>query len=419
MLIMMLNILLSYLLGLLIETFHGRKWDRLFLGLSLCTSLGMLGYFKYADFFILNFNKLTGLSFPLLKIALPIGISFYTFQLLSYTIDIYTGKIKAQKNIIVLAAYTASFPQLIAGPIVRYADVEKQLLSRVHSMDKAAYGIRRFVFGLSKKVLLANSFGELVEIFKASQDKSVLFFWLYAIAFTLHIYFDFSGYSDMAIGLGKILGFDFAENFNYPYISSSITEFWRRWHISLGSFFRDYLYIPLGGNRVKKSRWLFNIFVVWFATGFWHGASFNFILWGLFYGVLLVLEKLYLKSFLEKTSVIKHIYVMLFVTLGFVLFDAADLTQAFLYLKAMFGFGGYPLLSAEFLYYLKSYGFLLVSGLVFAAPFYPLILSLLKKIRGIHIISAVLQPAVLITLLLLVTAYLVDGSFNPFLYFRF
>lgn len=418
-LVMILNILLSYLFGLLIEGFRGRKWDRLFLGLSLCTSLGMLGYFKYADFFIRSFHQLTGLNVPLLKVALPIGISFYTFQLLSYIIDIYTGKIRAQKNLIVLAAYTASFPQLIAGPIVRYADVEKQLLSRVHSIDKAACGIRRFVFGLAKKVLLANSFGELVSIFKASQDKSVLFFWLYAISFTLHIYFDFSGYSDMAIGLGKILGFDFTENFNYPYISSSITEFWRRWHISLGSFFRDYLYIPLGGSRVKRSRWLFNIFVVWFATGFWHGASFNFILWGLFYGVLLVSEKLYLKSFLEKTSVIKHIYVMLFVILGFVLFDAADLREAALSLKSMFGFGGYPLLSAEFLYYLKSYGFLLLSGLVFSTPVYPFVLSHLKKSKGLPVISAVLQPAALVFLLLLVTAYLVDGSFNPFLYFRF
>lgn len=418
-LIMILNILLGYIFGILIEAFHQRKWDKLFLGLSLCTSLGMLGYFKYADFFILNFNRLTGLGIPLLRIALPVGISFYTFQLLSYTIDVYRGRVKAQKNFVLLATYIASFPQLIAGPIVRYADIEPQLTKRVHSIDKLALGIRRFVLGLSKKVLLANSLGELCEIFKASKDPSILFFWLYAVSFTLHIYFDFSGYSDMAIGLGKMLGFDFPENFNYPYISSSITQFWRRWHISLGSWFRDYLYIPLGGNRVSSSRWLFNIFLVWFATGLWHGASWNFILWGLLYGLLLVIEKQGLHRLLERSRIGSHIYVMLFVILGFVLFNAADLKEAATDLGAMFGLKGYPLFSAEFWYYLRSYGMTLIISALAATPLFSKLVASLNNRKYGALLTKIAEPVLLVALLLVNTAYLVDGSFNPFLYFRF
>ncbi len=418
-LIMILNILLGYIFGILIEAFHQRKWDKLFLGLSLCTSLGMLGYFKYADFFILNFNRLTGLGIPLLRIALPVGISFYTFQLLSYTIDVYRGRVKAQKNFVLLATYIASFPQLIAGPIVRYADIEPQLTKRVHSIDKLALGIRRFVLGLSKKVLLANSLGELCEIFKASKDPSILFFWLYAVSFTLHIYFDFSGYSDIAIGLGKMLGFDFPENFNYPYISSSITQFWRRWHISLGSWFRDYLYIPLGGNRVSSSKWLFNIFLVWFATGLWHGASWNFILWGLLYGLLLVIEKQGLYRLLERSKIGSHIYVMLFVTLGFVLFNAADLKEAATDLGAMFGLKGYPLFSAEFWYYLRSYSVTLIISALAATPLFSKLVASLNNRKYGALLTKIAEPVLLVALLLVNTAYLVDGSFNPFLYFRF
>lgn len=418
-LIMILNILLGYIFGILIEAFHQRKWDKLFLGLSLCTSLGMLGYFKYADFFILNFNRLTGLGIPLLRIALPVGISFYTFQLLSYTIDVYRGRVKAQKNFILLATYIASFPQLIAGPIVRYADIEPQLTKRVYSIDKLALGIRRFVLGLSKKVLLANSLGELCEIFKASKDPSILFFWLYAVSFTLHIYFDFSGYSDMAIGLGKMLGFDFPENFNYPYISSSITQFWRRWHISLGIWFRDYLYIPLGGNRVSSSKWLFNIFLVWFATGLWHGASWNFILWGLLYGLLLVIEKQGLYRLLERSKIGSHIYVMLFVTLGFVLFNAADLKEAATDLGAMFGLKGYPLFSAEFWYYLRSYSVTLIISALAATPLFSKLVASLNNRKYGALLTKIAEPVLLVALLLVNTAYLVDGSFNPFLYFRF
>ena len=418
-LLMAVSITLGYVFGLLIEIWRGTKPSKLFLILSIVTSLGLLGYFKYADFFIANFNAATGLSVPLLKIALPIGISFYTFQILSYTVDVYRGEVKAQRNYISLAVYVALFPQLIAGPIVRYSDIAAQLESRTHSFSNVALGTRRFILGLAKKVLIANALGELCDIFKESNDKSVLFFWLYAIAFTLHIYFDFSGYSDMAIGLGKIFGFDFLENFDYPYISGSITEFWRRWHMSLGSWFRDYVYIPLGGNRVSKARWFLNIFIVWMLTGFWHGAAWNFIVWGLFFAILLIIEKLWLLKPLKKSKVLSHIYVMFFVIISFVIFNAADMKEAFSYIGGMFGAGGIPFISEEWLYYLRSYGVVLIVAIIGATPLVKkLVLSVKKKSTGEKIMN-IAEPIMLVALLLVITAYLVDGSFNPFLYFRF
>ena len=285
---MLASIVQGYVLARLVEKYRAdRGRAKLFLTLSLVFSLGLLGYCKYADFFLSGFNALTGLHIPLLRVALPIGISFYTFQILSYVVDVYRGDVKAQRNFIDLAAYIAMFPQLIAGPIVRYSDIASQLEHRTHSLADVAAGARRFVLGLGKKVLLANVFYELITTFKASGDRSVLFYWLYAAACVLNIYFDFSGYSDMAIGLGRIFGFHYLENFDYPYISASITEFWRRWHMSLGSWFRDYVYIPLGGNRVSKTKWLRNILVVWLLTGLWHGAAWNFVLWGLFFAVFL------------------------------------------------------------------------------------------------------------------------------------
>lgn len=419
--IMSIAILTGYVFGRLIETFRGKGLSKVFLILSVLSAVAILGYFKYADFFIGNFNTLTGLNLPLLKIALPIGISFYLFQLLSYTVDVYRGEVEAQKNIIDFGAYIALFPQLIAGPIVRYSDIADQLKTRTHSFEKCAYGIRRFMIGLSKKILLANALGELCDIFRASGDKSLLFYWLYAVSFTLHIYFDFSGYSDMAIGLGKIFGFDFIENFNYPYISKSVTEFWRRWHMSLGSWFRDYVYIPLGGNRVSKGRWLLNILVVWLLTGFWHGASWNFVLWGLLYAVFLVLEKLWLKKYLDKSKVWRHAYVMLIVILGFVLFNATDVREAGQYVAAMFGFGGVPVVSAEFVYYLRSFGFVLVLAMVGSTPLPKMLAARLSACEkpACKWVLAVAEPVLLLLALLLTTAYLVDGSFNPFLYFRF
>lgn len=417
---MLLAIVMAYLSGLLIERFRSTlRLARIFLVLSVSFSLAMLGYFKYADFFIRNFNAVTGLSVPLLRMALPIGISFYTFQILSYTVDVYRGAVFAQKNFIDLAAYVALFPQLIAGPIVRYADVAAQLKERRHTPEKTALGMRRFLLGLGKKVLIANLLGELCSIFRESNDKSVLFFWLYAAAYALHVYFDFSGYSDMAIGLGKIFGFDFRENFNYPFVSKSITEFWRRWHMSLGSWFRDYVYIPLGGNRVSAPRHLLNILVVWMLTGFWHGAAWNFVIWGLYFAGLLILEKIWLLKSLEGKPVIGHFYVTAAVAVSFVIFDASDLQQAFSYLKAMFGGSGYPLLSPEFLYYFRSYLVVFVIALFGATP---LPAKLRGRIRqtaaGEHVLT-IAEPLALIALLLICTAFLVDGSYNPFLYFRF
>ena len=408
--LMLLTVFCGYVLGLLTQRYP--KYKKGFLALAVIFSLGFLAYFKYADFFIANFNAVTGLSLPLLQVALPIGISFYTFQLLSYNIDVYRGEVPAQRNFIHLAAYIALFPQLIAGPIVRYKDIAAQLEARTHTWEKTAQGVRRFVLGLAKKILIANTLGELCEIFKVSGDKSVVFYWLYAVAFCLHIYFDFSGYSDMAIGLGKLFGFAFMENFNYPYISKSITEFWRRWHISLGTWFRDYVYIPLGGSRVGKPRLLINIFVVWLLTGFWHGAAWNFIVWGLFFGALLVAEKFFLLKWLDKSKILGRVYVLLAVIISFVIFNAADLTEAMQYIGGMFGVGGVPLVSGETVYYLQSYAVTLVVALIGATPL-PKLLA--EKTKWLSYAESIL----LVGLLAVITAYLVDGSFNPFLYFRF
>ncbi len=418
-LLMLVSIVQGYLFGLLVEKHRGEKASKLFLALSILVSLGLLGYFKYADFFLSSVNAVTRLSLPLLKLSLPIGISFYTFQVLSYVIDVYRGETAAQKSFIDLAAYVSLFPQLIAGPIVRYSDVAGQLRDRTHSVSAAAEGVRRFTVGFAKKVLLANQFGALASAYKQTQDASVLFVWLYALAFLLQVYFDFSGYSDMAIGLGRILGFRFPENFNYPYISASITEFWRRWHISLGSWFRDYLYIPLGGSRKGKARQLLNILIVWLATGLWHGAAWTFVLWGLWFAVLLLIEKLWLLPLLERRRVLAHVYTLFFVTLGFVLFDADSAAQALSRIGAMLGAGGLPLSSAQAVYYLKSYGPLLLFGILCATPLPKKALSALREKRGAKSVLDVLEPIALLVPLLIGTAFLVDGSFNPFLYFRF
>ncbi len=412
--LMIASIMIGYVSACLIEAKNNLLVKRTVLIVSVTVLLGFLGYFKYADFFISNFNQVAGMQVPLLKIALPIGISFYTFQILSYVVDVYRKDVKAQKNIINLAAYITMFPQLIAGPIVRYKDIAADLTGRIHSADRFAEGIRRFVIGLSKKVLIANVLGELCDIIRASGDVSVIYYWMYAICIALQIYFDFSGYSDMAIGLGRIFGFRFCENFNYPFIADSITEFWRRWHMSLGAWFRDYVYIPLGGNRVSKLRWFFNIFVVWMLTGFWHGAAWNFIIWGLFFAVFLCIEKMFLLKLISGRKIISHIYLIVTVAVSFVVFNAENMAEAFVYIKNMFGFGGIPLVSAESIYYLKSYAIPLIIGIVGATPAVKLAVGKInEKIRN------VLEPIVLLILVTLVTAFLVDGSFNPFLYFRF
>ena len=417
-LIMIASILAGYVSGLLIEAFRRKRTAKIVMIVSVVLQLGCLVYFKYMDFFIGNFNKVFGTEIPLLKIALPVGISFYTFQILSYTVDIYRGE-KAQKNPINLATYIAMFPQLIAGPIVRYKDIASELPVRRFTTEDVASGIRRFVFGLAKKVLLANQLGELCDIFRMSQEKSVLFYWMYAVAFALHIYFDFSGYSDMAIGLGRIFGFHFVENFNYPFISGSVTEFWRRWHISLGSWFRDYVYIPLGGNRVPKWRWFMNIFIVWMLTGFWHGAAWNFIIWGLFFAVLLVFEKLCFLKTLEKHKILGHFYVILAVLISFVIFNASDMGGAFSDIGGMFGLAKVPFVTTETLYYLRSYAVILTLALIGSTPFIKNTVVKLASKPGFGKCLVVAEPLILLVLMLIMTAYLVDGSFNPFLYFRF
>lgn len=415
-LFMVFAIVQGYVFARLIARGRGKK---LFLALSLVLSFALLAYCKYADFFLENFNAVTGLSLPLLKIALPIGISFYTFQIASYEIDVYRGDVAAQRNFIDFAAYVAMFPQLIAGPIVRYRDIAPQLKERTHSLEAAASGASRFAVGLAKKVLIANVLAQLISAYKASAEQTVLYAWLYAIAFTLQIYFDFSGYSDMAIGLGRIFGFTFPENFAYPYISKSITEFWRRWHISLGTWFRDYLYIPLGGSRCSRARHIFNILVVWMATGFWHGAAWNFIFWGLFYAVLLIAEKFFLLPALKKGSVLPHIYVLLAVTLGFVLFDASSVSDALHWLGALFGVGAAPGLGTEAVYMLRSYGVVLALAALGATPLPARLLKRAQEAKPLAPVMAVAAPLSTLALLALCTAFLVDGSFNPFLYFRF
>ena len=412
--LMVFTIVLFYGCGLAIGKAGNQKAKRFWLVLSVVISIGLLGLFKYADFFIDTFNAVTGLSLPLLKLALPVGISFYTFQCLSYTIDVYRGNVPAQKSIISFGAYVALFPQLIAGPIVRYADIVRELEERKHSWEDAALGVRRFLVGLGKKIILADNFALLIRVFRDSGEKSVLFYWMYAIAFALNIYFDFSGYSDMAIGLGRIFGFHFIENFNYPYLSRSVTEFWRRWHMSLGSWFRDYVYIPMGGNRVSKSRWLVNILVVWMLTGLWHGAAWNFVLWGLLFAALLLTEK-WIPALQKLPDALRHGYVLLAVVLSFVLFNAESMAQVGADFAGLFGIHGLPVVTAEAVYYLRSFGLLFVLGIVGATP--------LVKQAAVRLSATgagkVLEPILLIGILIVCTAYLVDGSFSPFLYFRF
>ena len=412
------TILMFWSCGLAIGHCKAKWAKRFWLILSIVISLGLLAIFKYADFFVENFNALTGLSVPLLKLALPVGISFYTFQSLSYTIDVYRGNVAVQKNPVNFGAYVALFPQLIAGPIVRYIDVARELNDRTHSWENIHQGLRRFLVGLGKKIIIADNFALLISIFRDSGNQSVLFYWMYAIAFLFNIYFDFSGYSDMAIGLGKVFGFNFIENFNYPYLSKSVAEFWRRWHMSLGSWFRDYVYIPLGGNRVKKLRWIFNTLVVWMLTGMWHGASWNFILWGLLYAVCLLIEK-FIPAIQKLPSVLRHFYTMLVVILGFVLFNANDMAQVGSDFASLFGFGNLPFTTPETLYYLRSYGMLFILGIIGATPLMRNTANRLYNSNKTGSVAAVLEFVMVVLLLLVCTGYLVDGSFSPFLYFRF
>ena len=412
-LLMIFSIALNYAAGLLIVRF--REKGKALLTACIVLNLALLFFFKYYDFLAENLRSLLPFLRPL-GLSLPIGISFYTFQAMSYPIDVYRGQVEPQRSYIRFGTFVALFPQLIAGPIVRYRDIAAELNRRSVTRASFASGVRRFLQGLGKKVLLANAVGALWDVYRAADPAalSVADAWLGAVAFTLQIYFDFSGYSDMAIGLGRMLGFAFPENFRYPYLADSITDFWRRWHITLSSWFRDYVYIPLGGNRRGLGRQLLNLLIVWCLTGIWHGASWNYLLWGLYYALLLMLEKAFLLRRLERgPRWIAHVYALFLVVVGWVLFSLEDLGQCVRYLSAMFGGGG-GLISATFLYYLRSYGPSLVILLLCATPLPRRLFDRLpEKVRGCVL------PVLLLGVLVLSTAYLVDGSYNPFLYFRF
>ena len=413
--LMLAEIVVAYIGAIIIDK-HKNKGT---LAIVLAIHIGLLVFFKYTDFIINNINNIFNSKIQLLQLALPIGISFYTFQIISYEVDVFRGTVKAQKNLINLATYVSLFPQLIAGPIVRYETIEDELSNRKHSFENFAYGTRRFVIGLAKKVLIANMLGEICNKFTMADEKTVVLYWLFAISYMLQIYFDFSAYSDMAIGLGRIFGFHFLENFNYPYISKSITEFWRRWHISLGSWFRDYVYIPLGGSRKGKLILVRNLIIVWL-TGIWHGASWNFVIWGLMFGILLIIEKLWLGKYIEKLpSIFKKLYVLFIVMISFIIFNAGTMKEAFANIAGLFGANSTCIINDYTIYYLKSYLITIVIAIIGATPILKNIIEKLKTRPVMNKIINILEPIAMVVVLLIVTAYLVDNSYNPFLYFRF
>ena len=416
--LMLFSILLNYTSGILIGINREKKGlARFIFILSVILNLGLLGFFKYAGFIGETLNMVMPfLNIPILEIALPIGISFYTFQTMSYTIDVYKNTVKVQKNIITFGTYVSLFPQLIAGPIVRYEDVAEQLMHRKETLQGFTDGIKLFLIGLSKKVLLANEMGNLWDAVRESGTQSgALGSWVGIIAYTFQIYFDFCGYSEMAMGLGKMFGFDFLKNFDYPYISKSITEFWRRWHISLGTWFREYVYIPLGGNRKGLYRQIINIAVVWFLTGLWHGASWNFILWGLYFGVLLMIEKLFMLKVLKKApAIISHIYSIIIILFGWVLFYFENLNEMGIFLARIFGSDGF-MMSGDISVKIISYIPLLIVSAITSTP---LISKLYHKIKSKPILY-VIDNAGCVLALLLCTAALVSSDYNPFLYYKF
>ena len=415
--LMLFSICVNFVCGLALEKHKAEKkiFRLIFLG-SLFTNLGLLTFFKYGDFLLRTLNQLWGTSLGPLDLPLPIGISFYTFQVLSYVIDLYRGEISAQRDLLNFALYVSLFPQLIAGPIIRYQQLASQLEERQESFNGFGQGVQHFIAGLAKKVLMANSVGHLWHEIQQipPAELTTLTAWLGIVAFALQIYFDFSGYSAMAVGLGKMFGFSFPENFRYPYLAQSITEFWQCWHISLGSWFREYVYIPMGGNSVGKIKLFRNLLLVWLLTGLWHGASWNFVVWGLYYGLILIMEKTFLLQLLEKLpGYVRHLYTCLLVLLGWVLFAFDKLSLGLSYIQVMFGMQGQGLYNRE-TFYLFSTNAILLIILFFAAT--PLVSKLLQKIEfKAAILHAVLQAIILV----LATAYLVDASYNPFLYFRF
>ncbi len=419
--IMIFSTVFDYVNGILIDKYRERKGAaRAILIGSIVVNLGILCFFKYYGFFVDNINGLFNLSIQRMNLPLPVGISFYTFQTMSYTIDVYLGNVPVQKNIINFGTFVTMFPQLVAGPIVKYGDIQKQLDNRRESLGMFGEGVEVFISGLAKKVLLANNIGILWSQIKAMpmQELSVVSAWIGIIAFTFQIYFDFSGYSDMAIGLGKMFGFDLMKNFDYPYTSKSVTEFWRRWHISLGSWFREYVYIPLGGNRCKISKQLRNLFVVWFLTGFWHGANWNFILWGLYYGTILTIEKFLLKDWLKKIpGFFTHLYTMVIVIIGWVFFECESITQGMKFIKVMFGLGENAFVDRASVYYIYTNILLFVVLIICSTPILKRAISRIRE--RMKMAGSMIVPVMYFILIFLSTAYLVNESYNPFLYFRF
>lgn len=419
--LMLLSIAITYIFGCYISKYHEQFRGKLALVLTILINIGLLGFFKYTNFIIENVNKVMSLELKQMNIRLPLGISFYTFQLLSYVIDLYRGKIKRANNIFIFATYVTFFPQLIAGPIVRFSDVVCQLKDRTHTFVKVEAGLRRFIVGLCKKVLLANQLGEFCQVYSISEHKSYLFLVMSSIAFTMQIYYDFSGYSDMAIGLAKIFGFEISENFDYPFMAHSITEFWRKWHISLTTWFRDYVYIPLGGNRCHKIKAIRNLIIVWIMTGLWHGPKWSFVVWGFYFGIVIMVEKSFsIVNCNYKLLYLRKIYVYVMVVIGFVVFRSETLKQGFYEVKELFGFGNLIFLNDVTVYYLKSYFVVLLCAFLglnsYIKDFY---IVFQKRMNQRWLKYGYVEGVFLLFMFTVITGYLIDSSYNPFLYFRF
>ena len=415
-LLMLLEVLFAYFMTLSLE----KNKSKSLLTVMISFHLILLCIFKYFNFIIDNVNTIFSSNITLLNIVLPIGISFYTFQIISYEVDVYKGKIKASKNLLEFMTYVFLFPQLIAGPIVRYENINKELKSRKVTFEDFGNGVNRFIIGLFKKVVIANNIGELCNTLVGSDEVSVLLYWILGISYMLQIYFDFSGYSDIAIGIGKMIGFKFPENFNYPYIADSVTNFWRRWHMTLSSWFRDYVYIPLGGNRVSTLKHIRNIFIVWILTGLWHGASWNFIIWGLYFGIILIIEKYFLNKVLEKLpKVIRIIYTLFIVMISFIIFSSDNLSSAFTIIKGLFSFNSLSLYNSFILYYIRSYLVILIIGIILSTSLIKNVIFKLRNKKFLNNIINIIEVIVIFIILLIVTSMLIDSSYNPFLYFRF
>ena len=421
-LLLMLGVVfIDYIAALFIDKFQKKRVKLFIFLLALFINVGTLFYFKYMGFTIDILNRLLSLNIPASNIILPIGISFYTFQSLSYVIDVYKSEVKVQKNFFYLLLYVSMFPQLVAGPIVRYQTVENEIKKRKVTVDSFARGMERFIYGLAKKLIIANNVGNLADTILALKILPTSLAWLGVIGYTLQIYFDFSAYSDMAIGLGKMFGFNFEENFNYPYISKSITEFWRRWHISLSTWFRDYIYIPLGGNRKGVLRQLFNLFIVWSLTGIWHGAAVNFLLWGLYYFVFLMIEKFVLKRILDKLpSFVSHLYTIFVILIGWVLFRAEGLNDCIRIITALFVPTTTNISRLQFLMYIEMYGIYLLLGVILSMPIFPKIRNYLLEIKfKNNVVVYSLYYVFVLIIFILSVVYLSEATYNPFIYFRF